>query len=437
MATETQRETKKRRPRGSGGLYQRESDGMWVAVVELPSIGGKRRRKPIVRAKKEDAVRELRKLNADLAKFGDFGAPSPTFADWCTDWMKRYGKKRKPTNWARDQSTMDRYLIPPLGKIKLDKISIAHVHRMQSYITDPKPDGLGLSPTTSNHAHRLLSTILEAAFAEEKVTRNVAKVAGAPAVAKVKKTHLSSGQARHLLESLDPRDGTVPMDLAMMTLSYFAGPRPAERLGLTSDMINLDAGEITIAWQLQRIEFDHGCGDQREDGAWPCGRKKGGYCPHRQEIVPDTVEAIRVEGGLWLTRPKTEASWRTFPMVGILHETMAVYLDQHEPGMNDLVFTRPRGGNGKGAFDGRPIDPTDYTDHWHRNIAYAGLPRVNPHSARHSCNTILTELGVPVDVRIQILGQAGAQVNERVYTHTSDTRVREAMLALDQAIRWR
>jgi 8-oxo-dGTP pyrophosphatase MutT (NUDIX family) len=51
------------------------------------------------------------------------------------------------------------------------------------------------------------------------------------------------------------------------------------------------------------------------------------------------------------------------------------------------------------------------------------------HSARHTCNTILTELGVPVDVRIQILGHASNAVNEDVYTHTSDVRVAEAMAA--------
>jgi len=432
----TKQAKKTRRARNSGGLYQRASDGMWCAAVELPAIGGKRRRKVVVRARKDDVVKELRKLRLAKDLHGDFGAPAPTLAAWCTDWMKRYGKKRKPTNWSRDQSTIDRYIVPPLGKVKLDKLTVAHIHRMHAYITDPKPDGLGLSPTTANHAHRTLSTILEAAFAEERVTRNVAKVAGAPAVAIVKKDHLASDQARALLLGLDPGDGTVPLDLAMMSLSYFTGMRPAERVGLTRDMVDLDAGTITVAWQLQRIAFAHGCG-QIEDGAWPCGRKKAGYCPQRAVVVPSTVEATRVEGGLWLTRPKTRAGWRTIPMVGILRDTLDAYLDTHDPGMEGLIFTRPQGGKGKGAMTGRPIDPSAYTERWHEIVRSAGLPDIPPHSARHTCNTILTELGVPVDVRIQILGHAGERVNEQVYTHTSDARVKEGMLALDQAMRWR
>lgn len=427
----------KRRLRGSGGLYQRASDSMWVCAVELPQIGGKRRRKVIVRAKKEDALKELRKLRLTLDKHGDFGAPSPTLAAWCDDWMSRYGRKRKPTNWERDQSTIDRYIVPPLGKVKLDKLTVAHIHRMHAYVTTPAPDGLGLSPTTANHAHRTLSAILEAAFSEEKVVRNVAKVAGAPAVAIVKKEHLDNAQARSLLTSLDPGDGTVPTDLAMMALSYFTGMRPSERVGLTREMVDLDAGAITVAWQLQRIAFGHGCGRRDEAGKWPCGRKKAGYCPKRAELVPSTVEATRVEGGLWLTRPKTRAGWRTIPMIGILRETLRAYLDQHEPGMEGLIFTRPQGGKGKGALNGRPLDVAKYNARWHELIRGAGLPDVSPHSARHTCNTILTELKVPVDVRIQILGQAGERVNTQVYTHTSDSRVREAMVELDAAMRWR
>lgn len=425
-----------RRKRSTGGLYQRSSDNMWVAAVSLPSIGGKRRRKVVVRARKEDALRELRKLHVELEKRGDLGAPSPTLEAWCADWKVRYGRKRKPTNWTRDASTIDRYIVPVLGKIKLDKLTVANIHRMHAYITDPKPDGLGLSPTTANLAHRLLSTILAAAFAEEKVARNVAKVAGAPSIAIAHRTHLDNAQAKHLLRTLDPGDGSVSTDLAMMALSYFTGMRPAERIGLTRDMIDLDAGTITVAWQLQRIAFEHGCGGRVGD-QWPCGRKKAGYCPKRAEVVPRTVEANRIEGGLWLTRPKTRAGWRTIPMVGILRETMRVYLETHEPGLHGLVFTRPQGGRGKGAVSGRPIDAAAYTRRWHELLTAAGFPGITPHSARHTCVTLLDEIGVPSSVRIQIAGHAGEAVNKAIYTHTSDKRVIEGMQALDAALDWR
>lgn len=419
-----------RRVRKSGSLYQRSSDGMWVASVDLPPIGGKRRRKVIVRAKKGDAQRELQKLRLELDKRGDLSGASPTFEAWCKDWCGRYLPRRKPTGWPRDRGIVEHYLVPILGKKRIDRITVADVHRVHAYVTDAKPAGLGLTYSTANGAHRLLSTILEAAFSEELVPRNIAKVAGAPPRGIVEHRQLTPAQAAGLLADLEQPGSPPSTDLALMALSFFTGMRPAERVGLTRDMIDLDAGTITVAWQLQRISFAHGC--PQEEGAPTCGRRKGGYCPKRRVVVPPTLEARRVEGGLWLTRPKTKAGWRTIPMVGILHSTLTDYLAAHEPGMEGLVFTRGRGGRGKGGLIGRPIDPAAYTARWRELLDAAGLPPVTPQSARRTCNSFLAELGVPVDVRTQILGHAGARVNEAVYTHIGDARKVAAMETFDQ-----
>lgn len=423
----------KRRLRNSGSLYQRKSDGMWVASVTLQPIGGKRRRKVVVRAKKDDAQRALQKLRLDLHRLGDLPGASPTFEAWCKDWCERYLPRRKPTGWPRDRGIIEHYLIPTLGKKRIDKIGVADVHRMHAYVTSPKPAGLGLTPSTANGAHRLLSTILEAAFTEERVPRNIAKVAKPPAKGVVEHTQLTAREAVVLLAGLEQPGQPPSTDLALMALSFFTGMRPAERVGLTRDMIDLEAGTITVAWQLQRISFAHGCPEK--DGAPTCGRRKGGYCPKRRVVVPASVEARRVEGGLWLTRPKTKAGWRTIPMAPILRDVLAEYLAAHEPGMEGLVFTRGRGGRGKGALLGRPIDPAAYTDRWRELLAAAGLPAITPQSARRTCNSFLAELGVPVDVRSRIIGHAGARVNEAVYTHIGDPRVVTAMQTFDQG--WR
>lgn len=422
-----------RRVRKSGSLYRRASDNMWVASVDLPPIGGKRRRKVIVRAKKEDAQRELQKLRADLDKLGDISGTAPTFEAWCGEWETRYLPRRKPAGWARDKGIIKNYLLPVFGKKRLDKITVGDVHRMHSYVTDPKPDGLGLKPSTANGAHRLLSIILERAVSEERVRRNVATIAEAPAIGSIERTQLTPTQAASLLLALEQPGQPPSTDLALMALSFFTGMRPAERVGLTRDMIDLDVGTITVAWQLQRIAFDHGCARNGEPPT--CGRRKGGYCPKRRAIVPSTEEARQVEGGLWLTRPKTKAGWRTIPMQPMLRDVLAAYLDAHEPGMEGLVFTRGRGGRGKGGLIGRPIDPAAYTDRWRELLKAAGLPPVTPHSARRTCNSFLAELGVPVDVRGRIIGHAGARVNESVYTQIGDPRVVSAMETFDRG--WR
>ena len=45
----------KTRIKGNGTLYQRAQDGMWCVSIPLPSEGGKRRRRVVVRKYREDA----------------------------------------------------------------------------------------------------------------------------------------------------------------------------------------------------------------------------------------------------------------------------------------------------------------------------------------------------------------------------------------------
>lgn len=410
-----------RRAKSTGGLYQRASDGMWVAAIELPAVEhGKRRRKVVVRAKKGDAINELRRLRQEYEKAGDLPTSSPTVAQWCELWWKRYGMKRLKVS-TRDtyRSKIDQYIVPSLGRFRLDKLKVEHVYRLHDYVTETR----GLSPASAMAAHRVLSSIIADAEREGRVTRNVVRVAEKPAVGKKPKTYLDNAQARDLL--LANKDNLS--EAAAWSVAILTGMRQGERLGLTRDMIDLDAGTITVAWQLKRLTYEHGCGDKTAEG-WPCGRKRGGNCPQRTLTVPPNQEVILVDGGLYLVRPKTRTSWRVVPMVGLLNDILTAYLDDATPGKQGLIFTREQG---------RPIDPADDSSAWDAALRRAGLPDVDGHSARHTCNTVLTELGVPVDVRRQILGHASDAINEAVYTHTSDARVAEAMKALSEAMDYR
>ena len=413
--------TRARREKKSGGLYQRSSDGMWVAAVELPSgEGQKRRRKVIVRAKKGDAIKALRQAKADLERAGDLRTSGTTVAQWCDLWWTRYGMKRlKVSTRATYRSKIEHYIKPAIGKVRLENLTVDHVERLHAYVMETK----GLSPASALAAHRVLSVILSDAMREDRVGRNIMQIADKPKVGKAKRKYLDNGQARDLLLSLreSPEQGTL------WATALLTGMRQGERLGLTAEMVDFETDTITVAWQLRRLPFEHGCGAKGDDG-WPCKRKRGGNCPQRHLDVPADQEVVSVDGGLYLTRPKTATSWRTVPMVGLLRELLADYMAAHPPGTHGLIFTRP---------DGRPIDPADDAEAWHAALAAAGLPDVDGHSARHTCNTVLTELGVPVDVRRQILGHASTAINEAVYTHTSDVRVADAMRQLSAALDYR
>lgn len=414
--------TKKgRRTKTTGGLYKRASDGMWCASIELPSPDPtKRRRKVIVRAKKSDAIKALSDARKELDRAGDLATSTPTITQWCDLWWDRYGMKRlKVSTRSTYKSKIEHYIKPAIGRIRLDRLSVEHVYRLHEYVTDT----LGLEPASALAAHRVLSVMVSDAEKEGKVSRNVVRIADKPKVLKKKTEYLDGAQARSLLMSVAKN----PDLAARWTTAILTGARQGERLGLTADMVDFKAGTMTVAWQLRRLPFQHGCGDLAGE-KYPCGRKRGGNCPKRVLDVPKNQEVVQVEGGLYLTRPKTDAGWRTFPMIGMLHEVLQTYVDLNPPGMHGLIFTRD---------GGRPIDPSDDGDEWDRSLRAAGLPDVTGHSARHTCNTVLTELGVPVDVRQKILGHGSKAVNEAVYTHTSDVRVAAAMEELNAALDWR
>lgn len=410
-----------RRAKTTGGLYQRAADGMWCASVELPSPDPtKRRRKVIVRAKKADAITELRKARQQLEKSGDLPTSGLTVAQWCDLWWTRYGMKRLKVS-TRDtyRSKIEHYIKPSIGKVPVDRLNLEHIYRMHAYVTDT----LGISAASALAAHRVLSVIISDAEKEGRVARNVVKLADKPRVGRKPKVYLDNAQARQLLVSCADR----PDELARWAVAILTGMRQGERLGLTVDMLDFGAESLTKAWQLRRIPFQHGCGDRTDDG-WPCGRKRGGNCPSRGLDVPGDQDVVNVDGGLYLTRPKSASSWHTIPMVELLRDILTAHLEQHPPGMFGLIFHRP---------DGRPIDPADDSADWHTALQRAGLPDVDGHSARHTCNTVLTELGVGVDVRRQVLGHASNAINEAVYTHTSDVRVAEAMRQLSAAMDYR
>lgn len=406
--------TKPRREKGTGGLYQRKADGMWCGSVELPSPDGKkRRRKVIARARKDEALAALRQARKDLERTGDLPTASPTLATWLDLWFTRVATPRlKVSTRPTYRGHIDRYIVPAIGKVRLDKLNPAHVQRLHEYITGD----LDLSPTTALQSHRILAKALTDAMREGRVNRNVATLVDAPRKARVKKVYLDATEGRTLLRHA-ATDPTRADEAARWAVALLTGARPGERLGLTHDEINFDTNTITIAWQLQRLTYIHGCGTTTPDGTWLCGRKRGGNCPQRGIDVPADQEVRHLEGGLYLTRPKSAAGWREVPMAPLLREMLHRYTQARPPGAHGLVFTR----------DGhRPIDPSDDSAAWDTALRAAGLPDVNRHSARHTCATLLDELGVPENVRVQILGHASGTTTA-IYTHVADSRTVEAM----------
>src|SRR5699024_9054165 len=364
---------------------------------------GRRRRKTIVRKYKQDLVAEMRKVRAELAERGDLPTSSPTLEQWLTYWLREVSARRvRPKTQYEREGDVRRYLTPTLGKIRLDKLTAEHVRRMHNHITEE----LGLSSTTALRCHRLLSVALRDAKRAGRVTRNVATTdyMDAPSAAVVDVRTLDQDEALQVLAAAATR-----ADGARWALSLLTGARSGEAIGLEWDRVDFERGTLTFSWQLQRLTYEHGCGDT------PCRFKRAGNCPHRLVRTPAGFEHRQVDGGLYLVRPKTRTGWRVVPLVDPLYSILERHHNQAGNPTSGLVFG--------------VVDPRDDYQAWLQLLADAGVPRIRRHDARHTAATLLLALGVDTKVISQILGHSSV-VTTRAYQHASLDMARAALTQL-------
>lgn len=375
-----------RRANGSGSLRQR-ADGLWVAGVELPPDPrtGKRRRKYVAAKRKVDAVRKMRAMQAELERTGDLPTANPKLGDYLEGWLKReVHPQLKPRTAAGYEGYCRRYIIPALGRKRLDKLTPADVAQMTTAITES-----GLSSTTALQAHRVLHKALHDAERMGLVSRNVAELATAPRRAVAKVDALTVQQAAAVITHAEGRD-RLRWAVALML-----GVRQGEALGLRWEHVTLDrdedaqvvGGVVELAWALSRL-------------------------PARVKALPAGTEGRQVKGALWLLRPKTRGSWRRVPVPGPLARDLADAWDGCE-----WVFH---------GEDGGPVDPHDDWEAWKVALARAGVPPARLHAARHTSSTLLAALGVDEATRMQILGHSSATTT-RGYTHADLTLARAGM----------
>lgn len=395
-----------KRANGEGSIYKRK-DGLWVAAVTLPPdpLTGKARRRVVTSKEKSVAIAKRRELLKELDRTGDMPTASPRLREWLAIHDERHLSTLKPKAAAAARSAIKNYIDPSIGKIRMDRLTAADVHRMHDYVVKTK----GLSTSTANQAHRVLRKALTDAMRQGVLNRNVAMLVDPPATAVVQRKALGADEAKVLMYT----HRKEPLTALRLAVALLTGMRQGECLGLTWGAIDLERKVITVSWQLQNISYVHGCEPS-------CGKKRAISCPDKKFDYPHGQEIIQVRGALHLLRPKSRKGWREIPVAPILADMLKAYKKEHaKPHEHDLVFLRD---------DVTPLPPRQDAELWKQALVKAKLPHVPLHSARHTTATLLYELGVPEQVRMQILGHASATVTQG-YTHISSG---EAAAAMDQ-----
>jgi integrase len=380
---------KTRRTKGEGTVYRRVIDGLWVGMLDLGVVGGRRRRKTVYGQTKREVLQKLSTLRTAHEHGVDLVAPTLTVGQWLDAWLSEIKgfDGTRPRTLSLYKGLSERYVKPVIGTVRLDKLTPAHVQRLVTETRDTQTSrGTPPSASTLRHVYKLVRNALGDAYRMELVTRNVATQVKAPPLSNQPRLGLELAEAKRLLQVIDGERLEALYVLALTT-----GLRRGELLALRWDDIDLGSRQLHVRRAIQRVD-----------------------------------------GKLQIVEPKTSSARRTvvLPQFAVRHlrqhkerqdgERLALGDAWREHG---LVFA---------SSIGTPIEPRNLNRRWDVLRQRAGLEGLRLHDLRHGCATFLLAQGVPARAIMEVLGHAEIGVTMNTYTHVLPELRQEAADAIDK-----
>src|SRR5215213_1792769 len=354
--------------RGNGeGTIPRRKDGRWEAKYTVYTAEEPKRRALYGKTRKVAADKLARAL-ADRTSGHTFDTENMTVGEYLDRWLNDSDKGSVRTStYERHERIVRLHLKPALGRLKLSKLTPAHVQGLYRDKLDS-----GLSPATVQKIHTVLHKALTQALKWNMIPRNAADVVKAPRPVPEEMHPLSPDEARNLIEAARGDKLEAPYILAVHT-----GMRQGELLGLKWEDVDLNEGVIHI----------------------------------RRTVV-------RSGGKISLGEPKTKGSRRPVHLTGAAVEALQAHLEQQLEDIqrlgdlyrdDGLVFT---------SEVGTLINPSNLR---RRSFApllqRAGLPQIRFHDLRHTCATLLLSRNTNPRLVQALLGHATVAITLDTYSH--------------------
>lgn len=438
-----------RAPNGRSSIFYSESDHKWHGWVTMGvKSNGKPDRRHRVADTEAKVTDKVRKLEAKRDKGDVLTKPgrAPTVEQWMTTYLDTIAiHKLKPRSYDDYWSKTRNWVIPHLGKHRLDRLLPEHLDAMYAAMY-----AVGRSTTTALKVHRMLSRALKVAVRRGKVGHNVCTLIDPPSMTEIEIEPLTQEEARRILDVTNGRRNG-----ARWSVGLALGLRQGEALGLRWKYVDLKAGTVKVWWQLSRANWRHGCDDPHACGAKyhraacpkKCAKHKHGAdcapdCENKKHTCPKPCARDcrkhadkcpkRHTGGLAFQEPKGKNKRTvTLPpeLIPILRRHRAAQKreklaagDRWED--NDLVFCRE---------DGRAIARNDDWHDWKDVLNAAGVRDARVHDGRHTAGTLLVEQGVHIRTVQEILGHRSVNTTER-YVHVASPMAQAAAQSMGAAL---
>ncbi|MDT0164210.1 tyrosine-type recombinase/integrase, partial [Actinotalea sp. AC32] len=289
-----------------------------------------------------------------------------TFAEYATAWLT--ARELKPRTRAHYRALLHDRLVPAFGDRPLARIRPADVRLWYAELDSS-------TPTLRAHTYALLRTILNTAVADELLTTNPCRVAGAGVTKRVRAIRPAS------LAELEALTAEMPERLqAMVLLAAWCALRFGE-------LVELRRGDVDL----------------------------------RRGVVRVRRGAVRVDGQIVVGTPKSAAGVRDVAIPPHLVPVLQRHLDQHVGARRDaLLFP---------AADGRNLSPNSLYWHFSTARAAAGRPDLRFHDLRHTGAVLAASTGATLAELMARLGHS-TSVAAMKYQHASAARDRAIAEAL-------
>lgn len=223
-----------RRQRGEGSVYKQGK--LYRAVIDLGWGDGRRNRKYLSGKTQAEVVAKLRAAHRQAEAGALTTGKAPTVEAWFVTFLEGIAQRRSAGTVTTYRNVADAYVIPSVGKKRLDKVTPADFTAMTKRIMEK-----GLSARTAQAAHKLLSQALRAAVRQGVIGANPADKVDAPVPRKKPLAALTEAEAKKLLAAAkgDPYG-------PLWTLALTTGMRQGEIIALRWRDVDLEVGVVHV-----------------------------------------------------------------------------------------------------------------------------------------------------------------------------------------------
>ena len=302
------------------------------------------------------------------------------FADYIRHWMTHIARKVDEVTMQGYKTLADGHILPYFDQKKVPLRSLDHT-MIQRYMDEKYQNGRldgkgGLSPRSLRLHKNIISQALDLAVQSKLIPANPCQFVELPQNVRYESTFYNAKQLQDLFKALQ---GDELLPLVKITALY--GLRRSELLGLQWDSIDFERKTMTIRHTVSKVT---------------------------EVVAKDKTKNASSRRSFPLT-PEAESIFRRAKELE--QQNRAAFGREYQENSN--IFKWP---------DGHPYSP-DYISHrFNRLLKKHDLPHIRFHELRHSCASLLIDMGFTLKDVQEWLGHSDIKMTANIYAHLDTAR---------------